>query len=97
MPGDCDPLDKVIEDRLAVLATCEIAGAYRALCGMMLVQTVVACRKRAITRKDDACAKRLARSWIANKRQGIIPFGEVCEVLNLDLERTRSALNSAAG
>jgi len=90
-----DPLDKVIEEQLSGISTEEIAGAYRSLCGMMLVQTVVAFRKRAITRKDDAWARRVARRWLASKH-GILTFAECCEVMNLDMDRARKALYSVA-
>jgi hypothetical protein len=88
-----DALDQVIEQRLSDISTQEIAGAYRSLCGMMLVQTVVAFRKGKILRQDDADAKRYASRWISTAC-GTLTFREVCEVLNLDIDRTRSALES---
>lgn len=90
-----DPLDAVIEEQLHGLSRQEIAGAYRSLCGMMLCQTAVAFRKRAILRKDDATARRLSREWVKTN-SGLLTFRECCEVLNLDIGRTREALYSCA-
>lgn len=88
-----DALDQVIDQQLADISTKEIAGAYRSICGMMLVQTVVAFRKGAIHRNEDAEAKRWARKWVEGEA-GTISFAECCEVLNLDIERARRAIQS---
>lgn len=92
MPG---AMDQVIDQQLESISTGEIAGAYRALCGCILVQTVVAVRKRAISRNEDAEAKRTAVRWIGGQ-PGVITFRECCEVLNLDIDRAREALQSLA-
>lgn len=90
-----DPLDQCIEAQLENISTQEIAGAYRALCGLMLCATAVAYRKRAILRKDDVAARAVARQWV-DTREGLITFPECCEALNLDSERAAAALKSFA-
>jgi hypothetical protein len=88
-------IDQVIAASLESISTQEIAGAYRCLCGMMLTQTAVAYRKRAIHRKDDCRSRAAARRWV-DGRHGILSFTECCDCLNLDIERARAALQSFA-
>jgi len=91
-----DRMDQVIEAQLSSLSTPEIAGAYRSLCGMMLALTAISFRRRKVSRKDEIENRSAARKWVSS-RDGVITFGEVCEVLNLDSDRARQALKSVSG
>jgi hypothetical protein len=88
-------MDNVVDAGLEGLAAQEIAGAYKALCGMMLVQTAIAFKRKPCRRKDTARERVAAREWVANEG-GVLTFGECCEVMGMDKEWTRQALHGLA-
>lgn len=91
-----DGLDQVIEEQLSHLSSAEIAGSYRSLCGMMLVLTAIAFRRRSCMRKDEITLRATARKWLSNSG-GVISFAEACDELNLDSDAAREAIESGAG
>lgn len=88
-------MDNVAEASLEGLCAQELAGAYKALCGMMLIQTATAFRKRPCARKDLAKERNAAREWVTNA-SGVMTFGECCEVMGMDEDKTRRALYGLA-
>lgn len=95
MKKNMNSLDQVIEAQLVNLSSAEIAGAYRALCGMMLTLTAISYRRRRVWCKDEVRGRQAAREWI-DGRHGVISFTEACEELNLDTDRAREALKSTS-
>lgn len=89
------PMDNVAEASLEGLCAQELASAYKALCGMMLIQTAIAFKKRQCHRKDTAKERNAARQWVAGAA-GVLTFGECCEVMGMDEDRTRRALYGLA-
>lgn len=85
---------KVIDAQVESLRQDEIAGAWRALCGLMLVITASSMRRRARHRKDDVLSQRTARQWLDGG--GVVSFAECCECLDIDSDRARDALHSIA-
>lgn len=84
-------IDKAIDEQLAERSPEELAGAYRALCGMMLVYTAQAMGRRAINRNDDAWQKNTAKRWMAGDG-GVLTFSECCEALDLRPVRAQQAI-----
>ena len=72
---------QVIEAQLAPLNAETVAGAYRAICGMMLIHTAMSSR-RVVACNEDARQKKAAREWV--KGGGALPYTECCEALGLD-------------
>ena len=87
-------MEAVIEASLESLSGQEVASAYRALCGMILVQTAIAFRRKPSARKDTAMETLAARKWIEGG--GVISFGEACEATGMDMERVRRGLHALA-
>jgi hypothetical protein len=83
-------LEAQVEGRLPE----ELAGAWRALCGLMLVSTALAIRKRALWSNAEAQNKGAARRWLNGG--GAIGFRECCECLDLRAERAVHAINDLA-
>lgn len=90
-----DALDQVIEEQLEQTAPEELAGAYRALCGMMLVYSALAYRRRHISRNDDAHQKNAVKAWLAGGG-GVISFPECCQVLEMNAGRAERAIRECA-
>lgn len=88
-------LEKLIDEQVASLRADEIAGAWRALCGLMLVISASSLRRRARHRKDDVVAARSSLNWL-DMDCGVVSFRECCACLDIDTERARSALRSLA-
>lgn len=88
-------IEQAIEAQLEERTPEELAGAYRALCGMMLVYSALAVRKRRINRNDDAYQKNAAKAWLAGKR-GIITFPECCVVLDMNACKAAKAIMDVA-
>lgn len=88
-------IDQAIEAQLEERTPEELAGAYRALCGMMLVYTAFAMRKRHILRSDDAYQKNAAKAWLGG-RGGIISFPECCAVLDMNQRKAKQAIREFA-
>lgn len=84
-------IDQAIEAQLEERSPEELAGAYRALCGMMLVYTAQAVNKRSLLRNDDAYQKNRAKQWVEDGT-GILTFPECCEALDLRPRRARQAI-----
>ena len=72
----------------------ELAGAWRALCGMMLVSTALAIRKKTMWSNAEAQNKCAAKRWISGG--GVIDFKECCECLDLRAERAVHAIYDLA-
>lgn len=89
------PMDSVIEASLEPLCEQEIASAYRALCGMMLIQTALSFKQRPCHRKDAARERRAAREWVWNN-DGVLRFAECCEVMGMDADTVRRSLQAIA-
>lgn len=88
-------LDQAIDAQIEHLLPQEIAGAYHALCAMVLVQTAVAFRTR-VRRKDEASNKRVARQWLASGDEGVLTFAECCEAVNVSEEEARAGFTRIA-
>lgn len=88
-------IEQAIESQLADRTPEELAGAYRALCGMMLVYSAIAVRRKRITRNDDAYQKNAAKAWLAGKR-GIITFPECCAALEMNACKAAKAITDVA-
>lgn len=86
-----DPLDQAIEASLAERNPQEIAGAYQAICGMMLLNSALAIRRRICARNENALEKNAAKRWVAGS-SGVLNFAECCEALDMDAAWTRRAL-----
>lgn len=71
-------LDQLIDEQIAHLLPAEIAGAYKALCAMVLIQTAVSYRTR-VRKKEDAWNRRTAQRWLIDGDSGAITFAEACE------------------
>jgi hypothetical protein len=87
-----EPLDQLIDGLLEPITSSEIAGAYCAICGQLLAQTIVSIRRRKIQRKDEYREKKRARRWLAERNIGVITFDEVCLTLGIDGDRTHDAI-----
>lgn len=90
-----DQLEKVIDQQVQSLAPNEIAGAWRALCGMMLVHTASAFRKKARHRKEEVIASASAKKWVGGS-MGRISFDECCDALDLDTNKAKKAMREFA-
>lgn len=90
-----DQLEKVIDQQVQSLAPNEIAGAWRALCGMMLVHTASAFRKKARHRKEEVVASASAKKWVGGS-MGRISFDECCDALDLDMNKAKKAMREFA-
>ena len=84
--------DHLIRLKISELSAQEVAGSYRALCGQLLAQTLVALKKRPITKKEEVFDRKRARKWIDEMNTGVVTFTEVCETLDIDPGRTRRAV-----
>ena len=84
--------DHLIRLKVSELSAQEVAGSYRALCGQLLAQTLVALKKRPITKKEEVFDRKRARKWIDEMHIGVVTFTEVCEILDIDPSRTRRAV-----
>ena len=84
-------LDQIIDEQLDHATPAELAGAYRALCGMMLVYSALAFRKRHINRNDDAYQKNAAKNWLASGG-GVLTFPECCEAWDMNAGRAEKAI-----
>lgn len=82
----------MIDEELEDIAPIEIASAYQLLCGAVLAQAISALQKRYIRRKEQIKDKRTARRWVEAIDCGVITLRDVCTVLGIDEERTRSAI-----
>lgn len=83
------------DQQVADLLPDEIAGAFRALCGMMLIQTAVAFRTR-VRRKEDALHRLTAQRWLADPNRGVISFAECCDVMNVTQTEARTGFGRIA-
>lgn len=83
-------IEAQLEERLPE----ELAGAWRALCGMMLVSTALAIRKKALWSNAEAQNKGAARRWLDGG--GTIQFQECCDCLDLRAERAIHAIYDLA-
>lgn len=88
-------IDQAIEAQLESRTPQELAGAWRALCGMMVVYSALAVRKKRICRNEDAHQKNAARAWLASGA-GMITFPECCEVLEINGGRAKAAIRDFA-
>ncbi len=88
-------MESVLNASLEGLCAQELAGAYRALCAMMIAQTAFTFRKRRCSRKDVAMERKAAERWLKEKC-GTLTFAECCEALDVDCDRIRGALESIA-
>jgi hypothetical protein len=89
-------MDNVIDASLEGLGPDEIAGAYRSLCGMMLIQTALSFRsRRPCRRKEDVRERRAAREWV-DGAPGVLTFTECCDAMGMDEETTRKAMTGLA-
>lgn len=82
-------MDQVIEEQIAHLLPAEIAGAYKALCTMVLIQTAVAYRTR-VRRKEDAWNRRTARDWLAHGDCGVLTFSDCCTACDVSEDEARA-------
>ena len=90
-----DRLEKVIDEQIVSLSPSEIAGTWRALCGMMLVHSASAFRKKARHRKEEVIASSSAKKWVGGDH-GLISFSECCDALDLDTKRAKKAMRDFA-
>lgn len=88
-------IDKAIEAQLEERTPEELAGAYRALCGMMLVHSALAFRRRALCRNEDAYQKNEAKRWMVNGR-GVLSFAECCAALDMNVAKAQRAIREFA-
>lgn len=72
----------------------ELFGAWRALCGMMLINTALAIRKQAIWNNADASQKCAAKRWLDGG--GVIGFTECCDCLELRSDYAVDAIRHLA-
>jgi hypothetical protein len=84
--------DHLIRLKVSELSAQEVAGSYRALCGQLLAQTLVALKKKQITKKEDVFDRKRARQWMDTMNVGVVTFTEVCETLDIDPRKTRRAV-----
>lgn len=89
-------MQNVLAAQLEPRSTEELAGAFRALCGMMLTHTAMSLRRRVMARNDDAYQKKAARVWMSS-HEGAITFDECCAVYGLDPRRASAAICRFAG
>jgi hypothetical protein len=82
-------MQEVIETELEPRTAEELAGAYRAICGMMLVHTAMSTR-RTVACSEDARQKKAARQWI--RGGGVLPYAECCEALGLCQRRAAECI-----
>ena len=87
-------IDQTIAAQLEDRTPEELAGAWRALCGMMLVCTALAIRKKTLWSNAEAQNKATAKRWISGG--GVIGFQECCDCLDLRAERAVAAIHSLA-
>jgi len=88
-------LERVIESSLDDLGRDELAGAYRGICGMLLVHTALAQSRRPTSKKELARQRNQARAWLTSG-EGLVTFGEACEVLGWDEGRMRTKIEALA-
>jgi len=88
-------MDNVMEATLEGLGRDELAGAYRGICGMLLVHTALAFRRKPTTKKQEAMQRNQAREWVRSQ-VGLITFCEACEVMGMDEERARRDIMAVA-
>lgn len=94
----CPAQQQMIDIELADRSAQEIAGAYRALCCMILLRTVQAVGKTVMAmreRKIEVRQKRAAERWVRG-RVGTLPFESVCEAFDMDPGVARSKILSHA-
>lgn len=84
-------LSVTLEDRTAE----ELAGAYRALCAMMLLHTAQSFRKARLSCNEDVYRRKAARQWVRGAC-GAISFPECCEVLGLNVRKAKQAITEFA-
>lgn len=90
----CPALRQCIDIELAERSDSEIAGAYQALCAMMLLRTACVVGKSAgefRNRKIEVTQKLAAERWLEG-RLGLVTFEEVCAAFDLDPEYGRDRI-----
>lgn len=85
------------------LSGAEIDGAYRRLCGAMLVQTAAVLSDRLLSaarskasvyyRSELSKQKSHARAWMSGE-SAVLPFRECCEALDLDEDTVREGIET---
>jgi hypothetical protein len=85
-----------IDEELHAISSAEIAGAYSALCGQMLAQTLVAVRRKTIRRKEEITDKKRAKAWVEDTDTGVISFRQVCEALSINEDTTKKRIKQYA-
>jgi hypothetical protein len=88
-------LDQAIDAQIEHLLPQEIAGAYKALCTLVMVQTAVAIRTR-VRRKEDAQGKQIARRWLESGTDGVLSFSDCCCALDVSEDEARCGLRRLA-
>ena len=88
-------MEQTIDAQIAHLLPSEIAGAYKALCSMLMIQTAVSYRTR-VRRKDDAWNRRTAQLWIIDGDVGAITFAQACEACEVTPEVARKGFSRIA-
>lgn len=81
-------LDQTIDEQIAHLLPAEIAGAYKALCTMVMIQTAVAYRTR-VAKKEDAWNRRTAQRWLADGECGVLSFADCCVACDVSEDEAR--------
>lgn len=88
-------LSQCLDLELAERSAVEVAAAYRALCGALLLRTASAARSKMPPRKIEVDQRRTALAW-AGGRRGVITFEEACDALDMRPERAREAIERYA-
>jgi hypothetical protein len=88
-------MDKEIEERTGD----EIEGAYRRLCGAMLVQAAVVLSTRPANGDksyaiENQRQREVARDWI-DGAPAVLPFGEACDAVDMDEDYVRKGIQFA--
>ncbi len=94
----CPVTQQIIDIELEDRSAPEIAGAYHALCCMILTRTAQIVGKSCKDlrdRKAEVFQKRDAERWV-NGRVGVLTFESVCEAFDMDPERARSSIERYA-
>lgn len=93
--GGSVALDQAIDAQIEGLLPQEIAGAYKALCTMVMIQTAVAFRTK-VRRKEDAWNRRTAKRWLETGDEGILSFSDCCCALDVGEDEARQGFDRLA-
>lgn len=94
----CSATEQVIDIELSERSPPELAGAYHALCAMLLIRTALAMGKTANAlrcRKGEIAQKVAAERWIEGGR-GVLSFREVCEAFDMDPDTAKRRIRDHA-